>query len=484
MYPAGQIITVRDGGIGLPQDGTVYPLVVGFTSLGTTSTLYFSTNPNSLRDTLGQGKGVELGLPMIKQRGGVLVLKTPASTAGSAGSVTKVPFSTSTGTITVAGAPYDSYEVKIRIKSTGALGVARFDYALDQLGASPTFSEEIVVPSGGTYAIPSTNLTLTFVPGGGPIIFENGDTHTFSCSSPQYTTSDLATAFTALLLALGQNVVEDVYFTGHSASSSAGATMAAAIDSQMSALEARKRWARGMMYAGTDVGSTVATSFASFSSRRVAVAYGKADVITLNPHQGWGSPRQNAAFVLAERAAGCDLSENLGRIASGPLRVINITDDEGTNQQFIESSRINTLRSYDGEQGFYSTNGYLKSPSGSDFLYWDWGRVIDRACRIVYTTQQNWLLRKVRTLTDGSGAIDPRDAVRIEAAVRAALKTELLDPITIEGFAGHVSGLQYSVDLNFNVLTSRQLKSALRLVPLPPIEGFVTDVGFTQSLAA
>jgi len=484
VYPAGQTITVRDGGVGLPSDGTVYPLVVGPSSLGTSSTLYFSTNQNSLRDTLGQGKAVELGLPMIKQRGGVLVLKTPASTAGAAGSVTKVAASTSTGTITVAGAAYDDYQAKVRIKATGALGVARFDFALDQLAASPSFSEEITVPSGGTYVIPSTNLTLTFVPGGGPILFESGDSHTFACTAPQYTTSDLATAFTALLASLGSYIIEDVYFCGRSASAAAGATMFAAIDTQMSSLEARHRWARAMMDVGADTSANVITSFVPIASRRIAVAYGTCDVPTLNPHAGWGTPRQSVAFALSERAAGCDLSENLGRKASGLLRVSAIQNDEGTNQQFIESHKINTARTYDGEAGFFSTNGYLKSPAGSDFLYWDWGRVIDRACRIVFDTQQQWLLKKVRVLKDGSGNIDPRDAVRIEAAVKSALKDGLTDLITIEGFASHVAGLQYVVDLTNNVLTTRQLKSTLRLIPLPPIESFTTEIGFTGSLAA
>lgn len=484
VYPASQTINVRDGGIGLPDDGAVFPLVIGHSSIGTVNTLYFSTNQNSYRDTLGQGAGVELGLPMIRARGGVLFLKIAASTAGSSGAVSKTAFSTSTGTVTVSGAPFDAYQVKVRIKLTGALGVARFDYTKDALSPSPSFSEEITVPSGGTYAIPSTNLVLTFVPGGGPIIYEAGDVSTFACVAPQYTTSDLATGITALLLALGSYIIEDVYFTHRSISASAGATMASAIATHMASLEARRRWARAMADCGADTGANVITSFGPLAFSRVAVAFGTCDVPTLNPSSGWGTPRQTACFALSERAAGADLSENLGRRASGGLRVSAIQNDEGTNQQFIESHKINTLRTYDGEAGFFSTNGYLKSPVGSDFLYWDWGRVIDRACRIVYTEQQKWLLRKVRTLTDGTGQIDPRDAVRIETAVRSALKSGLSDPNTIEGFPGHVSALQYVVDLTNNVLTTRQLRSALRLVPLPPIEGFVTDIGFTGSIAS
>lgn len=483
-YPAGQTIAVRDGGIGLSALGTIYPLVIGSTSGGTAATLYFSSNQNSLRDTLGQGPAVELGLPMITERGGVLVLKTATSTAGAAGAVTKtaVAGGTGTGTVTVAGAAYDAYQVKVRIKLTGTVGVGRFDYSLDALGDDPAFSEEITIPSGTTYAIPNTNLTLTFVVGGGPVFFESGDSHTFACTAPQYTTSDLSTAWTAMLAALGSYEIEEAYFTGRSASASAAATMAATIATLMSSLEARKRWARAMMDCGNDTSSNVITSVVPFANSRVGVVFGQADVQTLNPNPGWGVPRVSACHALSERAAGADLSENLGRVASGPLRVLKITADEGTSQAFIEAHKINTLRTYDGETGIFSTNGYLKSASGSDFLYWDWGRVIDRACRIVYHAQQTWLLKKVRVLADGTGRIDPRDAVRIEAMVRSALKDGLLDPINAEGFAGHVSALQYVVDLSNNVLTTRQLKSTLRLVPLPPIESIATEVGFTSSI--
>ncbi len=483
-YLPSQTITVRDGGIGLTDSGTVYPLVFGHTSAGTVNTLYFSTNQNSLRDTLGQGKAVELALPMITAKGGVLVMKLATATAGAAGSVTKTVFTTSTGTVTVTGAAYDDYQVRVRIKATGALGVARFDYSLDQLGIAPTYSEELTVPAGGTYGIPSTNLTLTFVPGAGPIIFENGDYHVFACTAPQYTTSDLATGVAALLLALGSYKIEQVTFTGRSVSAAAGATMAAAISGHMTSLEAKKRWARAIMDAGADTAANVITSFSSFSSNRVAVAFGQADVPTLNSRSGYGVPRQSAAFVLAERAANSDLSENLGRVASGSLRVSSIVQDEGVTQAFIESHRINTLRTYDGQAGYYPTNGFLKAAAGSDFLYYDWGAVIDRACRIVYDAQQPWMLKKVRVLADGTGRIDPRDAVRIEAMVRAALKAGLMDPISVEGFPGHVSALEYVVDLSNNVLLTRQLKSVCRLVPLAPIESIATEIGFTGSIAA
>jgi hypothetical protein len=77
-----------------------------------------------------------------------------------------------------------------------------------------------------------------------------------------------------------------------------------------------------------------------------------------------------------------------------------------------------------------------------------------------------------------------RDAVRIEAAVRAQIKARITDPINAEGFAGHVSAIEYVVDLTNDVLRTRQLKSTVRAVPLPPLESIATDIGFTGSIAA
>jgi hypothetical protein len=484
-YLPSQTITVRDGGIGLPSSGVAYPLVWGHSSLGTANTLYFSTNPNTLRDTLGQGQAVEQALPLIRTNGGVLVMKTAASTAGAAGSVTKTTATTSTGTVTVAGAAFDAYQVKIRIKATGALGVSRFDYSLDQLGNSPTYSEEITVPSGGTYVIPSTNLTLTFVPGAGPIIFEIGDSHVFACTAPQYTTADLATAATALLLVLGTYKIEQMTFTGRSVSGAAAATMAAAVATVTGQLEARHRWTRAIMDGGNDTGANVKTAFASFSSSRVAVCFGTADVPTLNPHAGWGVPRFTASAVFSERAAGADLSENLGRVASGAVRCSAIQNDENVTQSFLEADKINTLRTLDGETGFFCTNGYLRSASGSDFIYYDWGRVVDRACRVVFETLQPWLLRKVRILTDGSGTLDPRDAIRIETAITTALRAALKGP-TVEGVPDmdHVTDLKVTVDLTNNVKLNRQIHTVVQLVPTFPIENAATELGLTGSIAA
>jgi hypothetical protein len=482
MYPPGQQLTVRDGGIGLSSTAAALPLVVGVTAGGSVDTLYQYTDPNQLRDLHLGGPAVEMAVPVINAAGGCYLLKTSSSTAASNGTVTKTTVSTSTGTITVAGSARLPFEVIIRIKATGALGVGKFDYSLDD---GYTFSEELTIPSGGTYAIPNSGpLTLTFVPGGGPIIFEVGDKHEFDCVAAHYTTTNIASAITAFLSQIGAGYVHRVFFAGKNSSAANGATMAAAIATHMSTLQTNGYYARALMDGGNDTAANIKTSFASFADSRVGICFGDADVVSMASFAGWGVPKQPSVTVLAERAAGADLSENLGRKESGTLRGVRaISHDESVTTLFSEADKINTLRSFRGESGFFSTNGYLKSPAGSDFLYWDWGCTIDVMCRTVFSAQRTWLLKKLRSLTDGTGKIDPRDGSRINAFVRRQLKTALLDPTNIEGYRGHVSGLSYKVDETTNFLSSREVYSNGFAVPLVPIEGFRTQVGFARSVS-
>src|SRR5688500_5133563 len=188
-YPPGDTFTIREGGLGLSTTGDALPLVIGVTSGGVADTLYQHNDPNQLKAELGFGPAVETALAAMLAAGGVLTLKTQASTAGTNSAVVKVALTTSTGTITLAGAPRDAYRGILQITKTGAAGVARFKYTLD---GGYTWSDELVVPSGGTYAIPNTNITVTFVPGAGPIIHEAGDTHTWTSVAPLHTTANLA----------------------------------------------------------------------------------------------------------------------------------------------------------------------------------------------------------------------------------------------------------------------------------------------------
>jgi hypothetical protein len=274
-----------------------------------------------------------------------------------------------------------------------------------------------------------------------------------------------------------------VFLAGKNATAAGAATMAAALASHMAVLATRDSYARALIDMGTDTPSATSTAFASFSDTRVGVCYGDADISSLIGVAGNGTPRVPFLNAVAERAAVAGLSENLGRKMSGALRGVRaITHDEGANAQFSEAEKITTGRTYSSGGGFFITNGFLKSPAGSDFQYWDWGVTVDEICETIVDAQDPWILAKLRAKTDGTGQIDDMSAVRIETSVRAALKARISDPVNTEGERGHVSGLSYAVDRTNDFLATRIFRSSCAAVPLSPVEGIETTVGLTRSI--
>lgn len=488
-YPPSQSLSVRNNGISRTTLGAVYPLVIGYTSGGSDGTFGVYTDPQELKDDHGHGVGVELGLSAIAVAGGVCLLRPTHTTAGAASAVTATRIDSSVGTVTVAGTPYLPFDVIVEItETTSALGSGRFKVSLD---SGKTYTGEKTIPAGGTYAIPGTGLTLTFTLNTGEPDFEEGDLFTFTCTAPQYTTSDLSSAVTVLWDELGTRRFRRAFFGGQSASASAAATMAAAIATHMATADSLTYFARALMSAGTDTAANVQASLvAAFEDDRVGVCHSICEYLVRDSFEGWSNPRVPTLWPVAERAMGTALSENLGRKASGSLRgVTKIRADDGSwghdedvSTAFTEDDRIITLRSYRGESGYYVTNGFLRSASSSDFKYFDWGTVIDAACEIVQREQDKLILSKARTLRDGTGRIDPRDAKRIENNVRGALNEALKKGQNPEpGIEGHVSDITYNVDLTNDFLTTRQLVSSFGAIPLVPIEGIATEGGFVRS---
>lgn len=479
-YPPSVDVNVIDGGLRLLALNGQLPLVIGGSSLGTVDTLYSFSSATAVKDSLGIGDAVECAAPVADSIG-CLVLKTSTTTAGANSAVTKTAIGSSTGTVTLAGAPYARFRGRVEIRTTGGLGTARFRYSID---GGYTFSEELTVPAGGTYAIPGTNITATFVPGAGPTNFESGDLHTWTSTAPLFTTADLSTAITALWAQLLGIQIKQVFFAGKHASAADAATMFAAIATHMTSFESREHFARAIMDAGTDTVSNVRTSMAAVSDRRIQVVYGDADVATFNALAGYGIPRMAAMNCVAERCAIAQISENPGRYLSGSLRGVRaITHDEGANTSFFESDKITTLRSFNGEAGFYVTNGFLKSPGGSDFQYYDYGRLIDEVCAVTNAQVRRYLLSKKRALTDGTGRIDPRDADIIDSEVNQELQTAVMDPENVEGYKGHASGVQATTSRNHNLLTTRNLIVNTATVPLASIDGATINVGLARSIA-
>lgn len=495
-----QQLTIADPGLGLTDPAQMVPLFFGPSSTGTANVLKTFSSINDLVAYHGQGPMVEAAAFCLANAGGpVRTMKSAVSTAGSNSAVAKTAIGTSTGTVTVAGTANDDYRVRVEIVSTGTVAVGTFRYSLDRRTLDSgdvtgyTYSQALTIPSGGTYAIANTGLTLTFVPGGGAVFFEAGDYHTFDTTAAMFNATDLSAAVTALTAST--TTWRYMVLCGQFQTASAAATVFAALATHMTTFENAFRYVRSMQPAGLDGTANALTSFASQTSKRILVAYGNMDAASAKPLPGFAMPLRPVVNEFARRAAGPATdgwgfpSTDLKRVNGGPVPGVASKSDgspailhDEFKTEVMDAGRISTLRTYPTLGGAYVTNGRLKSVAGSDFEYWQHGILMDLACETVFAQQARWIGEGLRTNADGT--IDEREAARIEKEVNSALAAILTQPIRAGGQQGHVSEVRYTVSRTNILLTTKTLVSEVAIRPLGYVDFITTTLGYRAAVVA
>lgn len=467
----GVTLSIQDPGLGLVDPATTVPLFYGYSSLGTNNALKTYSSVNDLVAGQGQGAAVEDAATVLAEVGGPIRFMKAATTVSGANSA--VTPSGAGPTVSVAGTPNDNYEVTITIKAGGALGVGTFTYSLDN---TRTPSETLTIPSGGTFVLANTGLTLTFASG----TYVALDTYTFTSTAPMWNSTDLAAAFTALQA----DPTEWDFFVGcgRHATGAAAATIAAALETQLNTMaNTYFRPCRGMMDAGDEATSAIITAFASTTGKRILLSYRSMVRNSAKPYAGWAVPKRRVLGAFAERATKLLPSTDLGRVASGPINgVFSIEHNEAVTE-VMDAQRFATLRTIPGyQQQFFITRGRLKCPAGSDFQDWQLGRLMDIACRVVY--QQEVLMLNSGFRTNPNGTIDDRDASRWETRIIAALRQTLMQPLNEEGVPGHVSGVFYHIDRDAVILSTSTIISEVAIQPLAYGRFISTKIGFAANL--
>jgi hypothetical protein len=473
-----------ENGLGLGPQVVNRALILGVSSAGTANVRTTLSQPTAILDTFGEGAMPEAATRVLQIAGGpVDCIKTAATTAGAMSAVTKVAVGSSTGTITLAGAPYDAYNLIIEILQSGTLGAGTFRYSLDGRGLAiddhKTWSEELTIPAGGAFIIPRTNVTATFVPGAGPAFFEDGDTHTALGTAPHYNLTDLANAMTAIKADPGDIVW--ILFTGQDVSAAAAATAFAAIASHLQDLENQHTYVRGIMDAGADTAANVAAAFAAVSDKRLTYCYGLVELPSSKAFTGWAAPSQLVTVALGQRVGRTLLSEDPGRVASGAITGATNPSHNEFVQRNLDSHKCTTVMTHPKRAGLFFTNAWLKSQIGSDYRYWQHGRIMDAACDVVYFQQGNFIASEPRTNADGT--IFENDAKTWEEGmVTPALENVLTKPENRSGNAGHVSEFSYKIDRTVDLIGTETIESNFSVRPLGYPKTFVTTLGFAREV--
>ncbi len=405
------------------------------------------------------------------------------------------------GEVSVAGESTLDLRVRIEIMSDGALGEATFRYSLDGYSGDTeserTYSEVLTIPSGGTFVLANTGLTLTF--DDDPTEFVEGDFYVFDAEAGAWNATDLANGFTAIAASSAQWRFCVAVTSKANGDATAHALLAASLQSQLTTLANSSKYRRGMIAAThEDTAAVTAAAFLNTTAARLLIAYGQVRRSTTKPFPGFAFPVTNAVDVIAARAAGSLPSTDLKRKRSGSLaEVVKLFHDEYRSPSTLDNVKISTLRTYEQGGGYYVTQGRLKSAAGSDFRYWPHGIVMDIACETINEVLTNEIGRGTRFVSrnadgdevpDGdpsveyTGTIDDRDAIAIEDEANRRLIARLASPLNAEGFAGHVTDLRFRILRTQDVLSTGAVLGEVGIKSLVYIDQLTTTLGFVVEL--
>ena len=466
-------LTIKDGALGIVQssdNGTV--ALVGTCSLGTINQVYAFTDQQTLKDTLGTGQLVELAAFILAIAGGtVICVKAPSSTAGTNTAVTKTG-TAGASVVTVTGTPLDSYQVIVKMVTGSAAntsGTALLVYSLDN---GRTWSPQYTLPASGSFAIPNTGLTAVF--GVGTV--GAGDQYSWTSTGPSYTTAELNTALDAVLA--DSRDFFCVSPVGVPADAAAFSAIFGALNTKLASAETTLfRYLAGAMQGNDDTDANLITSGAALTSTRIAVGGGFANLTS--PISG-SQYRRPAIWEALARAAAVRPSEDLARVASGPLLGCAALVRDEFKTPGLDAARFTTLRTHIGLPGFYVNNCRLFSSPTSDFQFLQHRRVMDMASKTVRTAQLYYLNDSVTVYgnkpevpSEKRGRITEEAARAIETRIEGQLRSVITQP-------GHASDVSVRVDRTENILSTSTLRVKYSVVPLGYLKAIEGEIGYAN----
>lgn len=487
MTLASVTLTVDDTGLPPAASGEIIPLVIGTSSAGSAvasaADVITATKPSDVRD-LGYGPlCTEAAYLLQTGASRVRLAKVPASTAGTATydntGATNIVASSSSGT------PNDRYSIRIECTKAGALGTAEIKYSLDAWpdNVSPTYSDPVVVPAGGTVTLTNTGLVVDFDDSSGDFVL--GDVFTIACTAPMPAASDITALQTDGVLSGYALDWTFALVAGAGATAAAQQLIAAALDPVLADLEDQNQRKPALM--GSGHGAAADQDDITYQGLRIGFGFAEADVSAALPFTGLGRARISTAAVIAARVAGGLISTDPIRVASGQLPgVLAISHDE-FQEGDVDGLKIGTLRTIPGFSGFFVGNAWIKSAPSSSVQYIQHAVVLAKACETVAVGMLRYAGASLRT--GAGGVIAEGDARDIERDLSAQLVNVIgnasrnLGPRNAEGTRGHASNFSFTVDRSVDLLSTGSLVAELSIQPLGYPRTISVTVGFTAIAA-
>jgi hypothetical protein len=475
-------ITKSDGNTGVTSsapDGIL--AIIGPSSAGTKNVAGGYSKKAVIRTEFGYGKLPEVSAWIADLVGKPQVLvRCEDTTAGAYGTATETNVGTSV--ITAAGTePLDDFDFKIEFTTGGTRGTPGIIYRYTVNGVT---SGLIALGTDTSIAIPNTGVGVSLAAG----TILTGQTYAAKTTAPKMTNADLVLALEALRIST--LTFEAILLVGP-------------VDATMVATAAAWKTARaleGRYYSivcntvhrdpGTQTfaqyKTAMDTAFGASADIDTVVCYDAFDTVSVFDGRTY---RRDTAMAVAARGMGISIGRDCAEVAIGPLAGVSILDTKGAPKYHDENaypgaddSRFTTLRTIDGFIGTYITNPKLLSPPGSDYVFWQHSRCMNRAASITKQLLTKELSKGVRKVKKKVGAteisvIEEGEAARIEQLISAELRKALNGQVTGVGLT-----LSRTDDLSSNA--GATINGELWLVSLAYLKNFAIEAKFLRTVPA
>ncbi len=483
MLPTTEITKI-DG-----QTGVVRPSSTGVCAIvapapsGTANIAATYARSSQAVTDYGKGRLTELAAYVMPASGHPAVLvRCDTTTEGAYGTITDDVDGTSA--ITAGSSkPVDDFDVEIDFPAGGTVGTAGITYRYS-LDGGKTRSKALALGTANSITIPDSGVSIAL--GAGTIVA--GDKVSFSTTAPQPTDADLPDALEALRVTSSpwECVLID---------QEADDSTVSLVSQWLATLNAKGKFPTAILTArrrdvATETEAQYATAlqaiFDAAASTDIVVCADLADIVSTI--RGI-TMRKPVGMFVAGRGMRNPLGRDVAYVADGPLYGSPRITDARNNPKYhdeakypgLDDLRLATLRTFEDRQGVYITNAPLLSSNGSDYVYWQHARVINRGCEIAYSILTGQLSAGVDK-KPGAGPnneryIAEKDAQRIEELVNANLYRELIA-------TGQCADIKFTLSRTDDISSNAgaTLTGAVESVALAYVKKFSVTAGFVKQI--
>lgn len=455
---------IKDGAIGvLGADATGVFAAVGVAAKHGGEVLTLS-DPGTVEDKIGGGPLRDLIVSALSiARTTVYALPLEGTTAGVLSAVTAGDKNTGKGTLTVSGSPRNEYDIEVELLSAGGLNDATFRVSVDG-----SVGRRLTVPNApGTYAVPDTGVTITFDALAGA--FSKGDTFSFSATAPRATNAEVLAGIDKVIAQ--KRAIEWIAVAGVSDAALwtalASKAESAAGSYQYLFFIAQARLKRTNETVDQWVNALTGGERGTATSSRLQVCAGW--VKEADP--GGQVDVRGLIGTYCGKLAARGVHQGPDAVRYGPITAAKSLAPEGLTDGQIESLKdagYVTARTIIGLTGIYVTSGEMMSEEGSDYDIVERRRTMDKACRQVRAAQLVWVNDTAKVGADGSP----------EGVEMLVAQSE--NPLQIMVTAGEISSGAVVVPDGQNILSTKKLKTKVRIVPLGKLTYIENEIAFSN----